>query len=537
MRVSNDKNILSLQPQRISPDSLSGDASGLAQHLLTTCADNLDIIVLTIEPDNTLSYVSGRGCRLLHLTPQDIGLSVSEITGASQEFLRRIEMAREGDRGPWRLTINNHVWNLYLSPVLLQDGGIRLQGVAENISQLHHLEQQRRWQEREMELLTTLTAEVNNNLSFEDILATLQRELNDQLHITGLLLYQWTQNGILELSQGWNIEDTLYKQLSALLEPWIEESHSRWQRINTVPSTPIAFTSHHFHPYPREIQQLISSDGTPCRVQPIPLSARDQLLGVLFLFSDDQTAFQREHPDFYDMLGRQIGIAWKNAEMYRDLQISHEQLRVLAQRIVAAQETERGRVARELHDELGQTLTCLKMSLDMAERSETDAERAAAYRRSAYESTTDLLAKVRQMSLALRPSLLDDLGLQPALAWYLERFTQQTAIAVHWTHDGIETRRFESEAETAAFRIIQESLTNVARHAQTEQVWVHIQADEGLTLTIEDAGNGFRMEDARLSSGLSGMRERALGLGGTWQLETAPGRGTRIEAHLPCMQR
>ena len=385
-----------------------------------------------------------------------------------------------------------------------------------------------------MELLTALTAEVNNSLSFEDILATLQRELNDRLHITSLLLYQWTENGMLELNREWNLSDSLRAQLAAILEPWIEESYARWQRVNTIPTVPIAFTSHHFHPYPREVQHLITEDGAVCRVQPVPLSVRDQLLGVLFLFSDDTTAFQREHPDFYDMLGRQIGIAWKNAEMYRELQVSHEQLRVLAQRIVAAQETERGRVARELHDELGQTLTCLKMSLDMAERAGTDPEQAAAFRRGAYESTTELLAKVRQMSLALRPSLLDDLGLQPALAWYLERFSQQTGIAVHWTHEGIMARRFESEAETAAFRIIQESLTNVARHAQTEQVWVHIQADVGLTLTIEDAGQGFRMEDARLSSGLSGMRERAFGLGGTWKMESAPGRGTRIEAHLPC---
>src|SRR5699024_3070585 len=126
--------------------------------------------------------------------------------------------------------------------------------------------------------------------------------------------------------------------------------------------------SHYFHPYPKPIQDLVAGDGAFRRIQPIPLSVREQLLGVLFLFSDDPTAFQREHPDFYDMLGRQIGIAWKNADMYRDLQVSHEQLRLLAQKIVRAQETERGRLARELHDELGQTLTCLKMSLDLADR-------------------------------------------------------------------------------------------------------------------------------------------------------------------------
>jgi signal transduction histidine kinase len=125
------------------------------------------------------------------------------------------------------------------------------------------------------------------------------------------------------------------------------------------------------------------------------------------------------------------------------------------------------------------------------------------------------------------------------LHWYIERFQNQTGITIHLSHAGIGGQRFGAALETAAYRIVQEALTNIARYAGTDEAWVDLRRiEEGetgaaLDLLIEDAGNGFDTNMTRLSSGLSGMRERALGVDGSFRISSTPGAGTRIEARLP----
>jgi len=219
-----------------------------------------------------------------------------------------------------------------------------------------------------------------------------------------------------------------------------------------------------------------------------------------------------------------------------NLRASAEQLQYLSRRLLEAHERERRHIARELHDEMGQVLTGLKLTLAVAA---TDAPASiAATLDSAQTAINDLMGRVRALSLDLRPALLDDKGLLPALTWYLERYTLRTSVHVDLLYDGI-SRRFPAEIETVAYRIIQESLTNVARYAGVHTATVRLFADETyLMLRVDDAGQGFdysMVVEAQTTGGLSGMSERVRLIGGVFTIESAPGRGTRIIAELPLM--
>jgi len=216
------------------------------------------------------------------------------------------------------------------------------------------------------------------------------------------------------------------------------------------------------------------------------------------------------------------------------LQTYAGRLQALSRRLLEVQEQERRAFARELHDEIGQALTGLEFTLERS-RSLPPGQIA--------ESLTEvqglvreLTTRVRDLSLRLRPTMLDDLGLLPTLLWHLEGYQERTRVRVQFNHSGLD-RRFGPEVETAAYRIVQEALTNVARHACTNaatvRAWRHRQA---LFLLVEDSGVGFdelAVRAGRASSGLSGMQERAALLGGRLHVKSRPGAGTRVTAEMP----
>jgi PAS domain S-box-containing protein len=213
--------------------------------------------------------------------------------------------------------------------------------------------------------------------------------------------------------------------------------------------------------------------------------------------------------------------------------LAGDALRALSRRLVDVQENERRNIARELHDEIGQSLTALKFMMTQGTRSiKTPVPPSLV---EAQTTLTELIRQVREMSLKLRPSMLDDLGLLPTLIWYIERYIAQTQIKVDFEHDGLH-REFSSELNTAIYRIVQEALTNVARHANTKEVSVRIWAnDDNISLRIEDRGCGFTTSalSPSTSTGISGMKERVLSLAGKLNIETSPGRGTCLTAELP----
>jgi PAS domain S-box-containing protein len=213
----------------------------------------------------------------------------------------------------------------------------------------------------------------------------------------------------------------------------------------------------------------------------------------------------------------------------------NQELQALSRRLVEVQEAERTHIARELHDEIGQNLTGLKLTLGAIPRlGEEGKERNL---KLAMELTTELMGQVRAMSLDLRPGMLDDLGLLPALQWHLDRYTTQTGVCVEFEEEGLRDRRFNRASETAAYRIVQEALTNVARYADIKAARVRVRVvRDKLHLSIVDQGKGFEPEEvlaAGRSNGLAGMRERALLLGGTFGIQSSSGAGTRLMAELP----
>jgi PAS domain S-box-containing protein len=241
--------------------------------------------------------------------------------------------------------------------------------------------------------------------------------------------------------------------------------------------------------------------------------------------------------DEHGHVWRITGIAEDITERKRSeakLQGFAQRLQALSRRLLEVQELERRHLARELHDEIGQALTGLKLTLEMRTRLQGDQLHASLAE--AQTLVCDLTARVRDLSLRLRPTMLDDLGLRPTLLWHFERYTAQTQVRVVFEQSGLE-RRFPPEVETAAYRIVQEALTNVARHAGTGEVTVRLWLDQDLLcLQIEDPGVGFDLDavpNAGASTGLSGMQERAELLGGHLTVESGRGVGTRVTAELP----
>jgi PAS domain S-box-containing protein len=227
-----------------------------------------------------------------------------------------------------------------------------------------------------------------------------------------------------------------------------------------------------------------------------------------------------------------VGVAFDITDRKR----AEEQLRNLSHRLVSAQENERRKIARELHDEVGQSLTALKLCLDKISLSSSAGDGSELGE--ARKALRELMAQVRSMSLELRPTMLDDLGLLPTLLWHFKRYTAQTNVQVHFKHRGLR-RDLPQETVTTAYRIVQEALTNVARYAQVDEVLVVVRAEQdALLVEVEDQGVGFEIDDvASSSSGLNGMRERALSLNGKLLVQSKPGEGTCVIAELPLTKR
>jgi len=214
------------------------------------------------------------------------------------------------------------------------------------------------------------------------------------------------------------------------------------------------------------------------------------------------------------------------------LRLSTAQLKLLSRRVLEVQEAERRRVAAELHDELGQLLTALKINLQLGERCK--GQSLAELNVENIELVDNALHQVRHLAMGLRPSMLDDLGLVPALKWLAEQSTNRTNLVVDFKSQLAESR-LAYDIETACFRIVQESLTNIARHAIAQKVTIHLQKDgDTLQLSVQDDGCGFDLLAMRQRAVLGGsigvlsMEERAILLGGELDIQTAPNQGCKV---------
>jgi len=257
-----------------------------------------------------------------------------------------------------------------------------------------------------------------------------------------------------------------------------------------------------------------------------PIENRELLARVqaMLRIQQAETELRRAH----DELERRV------AERTAELSRANAALRALSQRLVDVQEAERRFVARELHDEIGQMVTGLKLLLETSLRPTNPGELQSF--EESLQLINDLMDRVRRLSVDLRPQMLDDLGLLTALEWHFKRYYKQTSIRVLFKHTPL-PERLSSQLETAVFRIVQEALTNVARYAGVKEVTVRLwKNEERVGIQVEDGGTGFdaaTRSAEHASTGVSGMKERAELLGGEFTLDSFPGQGTCVTVELP----
>jgi len=215
-------------------------------------------------------------------------------------------------------------------------------------------------------------------------------------------------------------------------------------------------------------------------------------------------------------------------------------LQTYSRRLIQAQEAERESIARELHDQIGQALTAINMNLQWIRRSGAVLPAGQPRIKESIEVINETLQRVRELSLELRPSLLDDLGLAAALRWYATRFSARTGILTEVTGD-LQNDGIHRTVQTACFRIAQEALTNAARHSRAAKALVTLEErDQRLQLGISDDGVGFDAQliinsSSSFALGLRGMQERALAVNGQLHVDSKVGGGTRIVVVVPLM--
>jgi signal transduction histidine kinase len=274
-----------------------------------------------------------------------------------------------------------------------------------------------------------------------------------------------------------------------------------------------------------------------------PIHDRDRLVGVVcheqvgqpISWPPEAQSFAGSIADF----AARALLAAERAAKDQDLRVAYQQVGQLNRRLESAKEEERRFLAHELHDELGQTLTALKIRFQMLARSGGDPADAGRHTREAVGLVDGLIGRVRKISLDLRPPLLDEVGLASALRAYVDSQASHAGIPMTLAVTGLD-RRLAPEIEMACYRVVQEAITNVLRHAGASAVEVRVEESAGaVDIAVRDDGRGFVPAEvlervgAGSHLGLIGMRERARSFGGELKLSSRPGGGTSVSVRLP----
>ena len=224
----------------------------------------------------------------------------------------------------------------------------------------------------------------------------------------------------------------------------------------------------------------------------------------------------------------------RDAEQRKQIEETEVSLRRLSRRLVQTQEVERKSLSRELHDEVGQTLTALGIEIaNMEKLRNADGDAYRAHMAEAKRLNADAMRAIRDLAMGLRPSMLDDLGLEPALEWQGREFSRHTGVPATVQVDGVLDGLSDVQC-TSIYRVVQEALTNCARHAKAKHVLVTVRAADGhVVLVIQDDGVGFEVARSQGGLGLVGIRERVEAIDGRLRIASHPGEGTTIRVEIP----
>lgn len=329
---------------------------------------------------------------------------------------------------------------------------------------------------------------------------------------------------------------------------WLRAIHDG-ERVASLPADANATLDPHEHPI---VHQILSSGSAvmipDIRDRPdwslpadpetetswmgVPLFARGNVVGLFAMSKREPDYFKREHLELAQALSSQASVAVENAILYEQMQASTRRMRSLSRRLVEAQENERRHIARELHDEAGQALVSLRYGLRLLERELEADGGAAGLVADLVEQADKVMENLHRLAADLRPVSLDHLGLEAALRQYAHsveaKFDLDVEIEVV---DGFDRLRLPNAVATALYRVVQEAVTNVVRHAQATRVDIRLELrGDRVVLSLEDDGAGMSTDQIGAGDhlGLLGIRERAEALGGSLRIESKPERGTKL---------
>ncbi len=372
------------------------------------------------------------------------------------------------------------------------------------------------------------------------------RDLDAILHIaldSALAIMNETVGGILLLDE--QTQTLSYRVSRGLSHEYVEAMRLRLGEgiAGTVAQTGNAVLLEDISTDPRAASpDIINIEGLRAFVS-VPLRAKDVVLGVLNVASRKPRDFTAEDMQLVHAIADQLGVAIEQAELYDRLTKGRERYQRLAHNILVSQEEERRRVARELHDETGQTLAGLALSLqalvETAERSEAIDDAFKAQLRKAQSLAVQTGTEVTRITRELRPYLLDSLGLVPAIRRYAEDILRPVGIDVQVETRGAE-RPLAPEVEAGLFRVAQGSIGNIVRHSRAKNAAIALdyQANQ-VVMSIKDDGKGFDVskltgvDERGRGSGLFSMKERVKLMGGSCSVESRPGSGTTVTVTVP----
>jgi PAS domain S-box-containing protein len=275
----------------------------------------------------------------------------------------------------------------------------------------------------------------------------------------------------------------------------------------------------------------------------IPISYGERILGAIHLADETENRVSFKSLEFIESMSPLIGEAINRFNLEDKIRESENRLRHLSSQLLTAQENERKRISREIHDSLGQSLSAIKFTVENITQQalEQNQKKMAEALEALIPITQASIEESRRIQMDLRPSILDDLGILPTLDWFCREY-QKIYSQIHIekeTH--IKENDLSPELKTVIYRVTQEALNNIAKHSKADLVKLSLRKQENkIQLTIQDNGQGFDLEEilspdrSRRGMGLNSMRERIELSGGAFEIESAPGEGTTIKAIMPC---
>ena len=399
---------------------------------------------------------------------------------------------------------------------------------------LQRREQEQQWAQAQIrrqtvraEALTRIAGHLNAKLELDSVLQAVCDETSRALNVpaAGVVVYHHAKEDLFYIS-GPDLEASVRAQARPPSRTRLEAAATKLDPLTLQ----VDLQAH-----PRLIQPKTCRSLNARYLICANLVHEGSLIGRLDLFTDKGALIGEDELTLLKGIAHEAALAITNARLYTALRLEERNRAHLLHQIIGAQEDERMRISRELHDETSQGLTALLVGLDtirIAARS--DISRIDSHIHDLKSITEDMLANIHRLIADLRPSLLVDLGLVAAIEWYGEQRLKPYGLTFR-LQDHTLKERLPRPVETALFRIVQEGLTNILRHARASAVMVRLDQDHNLiALEICDDGVGF--DPRRLESldaggrglGLRGMRERAAILGGSLELESAPGEGTTV---------